>query len=484
MKKRNMKAGMSLIVLVITILVMIILAGVVVVSLTKNNPIEKAKEASVRHNMGEYVADLNLTKVNLLASENKSDWDNSIIEGKDIQKYIPSMDAKSAKDFEITNGFISYIGDNKSTSSIIKDTQIVDQNPYNLVKTKTDSNLGENTVVVGEYIYKFILGITDCKEVEQYNMDFVKVKSIALPAPIEKNISIVHIGNNAKDELEIVAKGDGAKTIIYNNITKNTGKIIINKPAESMQAITYFEQNKDQTYTCIYTSRAGKTNNSTFVKLNKNLDVVSEKTLIPTNKWSVSISNTQKLKNGNFVNGGYVISNGTYKTYISIVDESGNILMEDFGTGSGSESVNLYNLNGKIYYIKNMNRTSPKTYKIGCVSEENTIVNEKALDISKVEPTGFNFTKLFITKEGDLLLIAAPGVNYNESTYSIIAKYRLSDMKLRWSKKYENADLFSKDDKIASVVDINQIDANKLEFIYRSKIGGKYSYHKLNTVIK
>ena len=59
----NNKKGISLIVLVITILVMIILAGVVVVSLQKNNPIEKAKLAklqdsvhSVRGAISQYAA--------------------------------------------------------------------------------------------------------------------------------------------------------------------------------------------------------------------------------------------------------------------------------------------------------------------------------------------------------------------------------------------------------------------------------------------
>ena len=42
------KKGISLIVLVITILVMIILAGVVIVSLQESNPINKAKEAGIR----------------------------------------------------------------------------------------------------------------------------------------------------------------------------------------------------------------------------------------------------------------------------------------------------------------------------------------------------------------------------------------------------------------------------------------------------
>ena len=59
----NKRRGISLIVLVITILVMIILAGVVVVSLQKNNPIEKAKEATkltnyntLKETLGVYIA--------------------------------------------------------------------------------------------------------------------------------------------------------------------------------------------------------------------------------------------------------------------------------------------------------------------------------------------------------------------------------------------------------------------------------------------
>ena len=44
----NNKKGISLIVLVITILVMIILAGVVIVSLQKNNPVQKANEAKLK----------------------------------------------------------------------------------------------------------------------------------------------------------------------------------------------------------------------------------------------------------------------------------------------------------------------------------------------------------------------------------------------------------------------------------------------------
>ena len=62
MNKR--RKGISLIVLVITILVMIILAGVVVVSLQKNNPIERAKEAKFKSNVSIYLEELSMTVAN------------------------------------------------------------------------------------------------------------------------------------------------------------------------------------------------------------------------------------------------------------------------------------------------------------------------------------------------------------------------------------------------------------------------------------
>ena len=47
MKKR----GISLIVLIITIIIVIILAAVVILTLTKNNPIESAKEARFKEDL-------------------------------------------------------------------------------------------------------------------------------------------------------------------------------------------------------------------------------------------------------------------------------------------------------------------------------------------------------------------------------------------------------------------------------------------------
>ncbi|MEG2236002.1 MAG: hypothetical protein RR144_06195 [Clostridia bacterium] len=56
MKKR----GISLIVLVVTIIVIIILAGAVILSLTNNNPIEEANEATFKSNIEAYNSEITL----------------------------------------------------------------------------------------------------------------------------------------------------------------------------------------------------------------------------------------------------------------------------------------------------------------------------------------------------------------------------------------------------------------------------------------
>ncbi len=67
----NERKGISLIVLVITILVMIILAGVVVVSLQKNNPIEKAKQARIQTNFKSLIEIMNTHLVTIDAQDKK-----------------------------------------------------------------------------------------------------------------------------------------------------------------------------------------------------------------------------------------------------------------------------------------------------------------------------------------------------------------------------------------------------------------------------
>ena len=54
------KKGISLIVLIITIIVVIILAAAVILTLSKNNPIESAKEATFKEDVRAYQDELNM----------------------------------------------------------------------------------------------------------------------------------------------------------------------------------------------------------------------------------------------------------------------------------------------------------------------------------------------------------------------------------------------------------------------------------------
>lgn len=86
------KKGMSLIVLVITIIVMIILSGVVIIGLTDNNPIEKAREATFKTDVGTYKEELNSTIINKKYDDRR--YDPVVInetDAEEIKKYIPSF---------------------------------------------------------------------------------------------------------------------------------------------------------------------------------------------------------------------------------------------------------------------------------------------------------------------------------------------------------------------------------------------------------
>ena len=54
------RRGISLIVLIITIIVVVILAVTVILTLSKNNPIESAKEATFKEDIRAYQDELNM----------------------------------------------------------------------------------------------------------------------------------------------------------------------------------------------------------------------------------------------------------------------------------------------------------------------------------------------------------------------------------------------------------------------------------------
>ena len=116
MKKQK---GVSLIVLIVTIIVVIILAAVVILTLSKNNPIESAKEATFKEDVrifqdelsmyiaNDYAAkvgkrDYKITATGYEKDESSSDYANS------VYKYIPSYKAKYDGKFIIKNDELRY----------------------------------------------------------------------------------------------------------------------------------------------------------------------------------------------------------------------------------------------------------------------------------------------------------------------------------------------------------------------------------------
>ena len=119
MKKR----GISLIVLVVTIIVILILAAVVILTLSKNNPIESAKEASFKEDIRTFQDELAMyiakeytirggereNKITATGYEKDNtlpDYENS------VYKYIPSFNKKYDEKFIIKNDKLMYQEDN------------------------------------------------------------------------------------------------------------------------------------------------------------------------------------------------------------------------------------------------------------------------------------------------------------------------------------------------------------------------------------
>jgi len=139
--------GISLIVLVITIIVIIILAGSVILSLSTNNPIDKSKEATFKTNVGEYNSELALTvsgKYILSPSFDPSTFDKGVWDGNGngagtIKEYITSITVADAKKFEIRDSKLLYVGSDETEKNWL--AQIGIENG-----TATPSGLGTNVI--------------------------------------------------------------------------------------------------------------------------------------------------------------------------------------------------------------------------------------------------------------------------------------------------------------------------------------------------
>ena len=209
------KNGISLIVLIVTIIVIIILAAVVILTLSKNNPIESAKEATF--------------KEDLRAVQDQ------------VEMYIASRYQKELNDFD------------KNTLNISGETLVSDFGMPVKYKDKV-------AVKKGKVIYKG----KDEKEKKWANDNAV---AVGLPVPAEWK---KHIASITEDGVPI------PKGFIYKEGTKATGVVIEDGSHNEFVWIpsTESEYVKDFTFPSYYGATSSNTSEETFLSgLDETLDV-------------------------------------------------------------------------------------------------------------------------------------------------------------------------------------------------------------------
>ena len=101
---RNNK-GISLIVLIVTIVVIVILAAVVILTITKNNPIESAKEARFKEDIRTFQYELSLAiSKNMIAADKKI----TELDFEKIKEYISSFSEKYRDKIVIQDNELRY----------------------------------------------------------------------------------------------------------------------------------------------------------------------------------------------------------------------------------------------------------------------------------------------------------------------------------------------------------------------------------------
>ena len=152
------KKGISLIVLVITIIVIMILAGEVIMSLSRNNPISAASEANFKSRLSEYNNELML----YLSSEYSNTGgtvDLSTIDatkttgsyggGKTIQQIVTSMNNTDATKYVIQQGKLVYTGTDVNESEWVNNIGVQDSQSTDYVSTMGVVGVNKPKLITG-----------------------------------------------------------------------------------------------------------------------------------------------------------------------------------------------------------------------------------------------------------------------------------------------------------------------------------------------
>ena len=216
--KVKLKDGISLIVLVITIIVMIVLAGAVILALSNSGIIEKATSSAFKTDVKtikeeyEYkMAELKLNdetfdQTTLNASDTTLSYNTKTEEGGNLYSIVPTAE-KYKDEFEVRDGVLRYKGENYKKLNWAEEVgittnryEIVDgvllSSNANLLLVGTDGKIRipSNVVKIGEGAFSNVDGL----------------KEVTIPGNVKE------IGQNAfssNKTLEKVVMEDGVKTI-------------------------------------------------------------------------------------------------------------------------------------------------------------------------------------------------------------------------------------------------------------------------------
>lgn len=121
MKQTNEK-GITLVSLVITIIVMLILAGVALSSLTGDNSVlNQAKKASFATRMSSYAEAYELKVGGMLDDKTHKPIDRTtltVYDPEEVKKYVTNLDPADADKFKILNGELCYVGEDELEKEI------------------------------------------------------------------------------------------------------------------------------------------------------------------------------------------------------------------------------------------------------------------------------------------------------------------------------------------------------------------------------
>ncbi|MDD2627759.1 MAG: hypothetical protein PHR25_05150 [Clostridia bacterium] len=219
------KNGISLIVLIITIVIIITLAGTIILSLKRSNTINKAQEANFKTNMNSYKQQLNMyvsdeylkTMVHSIENLNAETYE-------EIQKIIKGITEEQSKKIRIIKGKLLYVGSDLKEIEWAKETNVSLEVPY----------VKEGLILWYDGIYNGGIGI----HIDNENVN----------KTIWKDLS--DSGNNATITTSPFNKNSGWTSNGFKCHTGYTGQILSNNEISNIQSFTInltgvFDTNKD-----------------------------------------------------------------------------------------------------------------------------------------------------------------------------------------------------------------------------------------------